>query len=306
MTRLIVTGTSGQFGQRVLSHLLDTLQVPSDRIIATTRAPERLSSWAARGVDVRRADFDDPAALAAAFRGGDRLLLISTDALDRPGARLTQHLTALQAAQNAGVGHVVYTSMPVPDASIALIAPDHLGTEQALAASALPGWTVLRNHWYFENLLHALPRALQSGQWFSAAGDGGIAHIARDDLALAAATALADTFTGTRTLTLGGTRAWTTREIATLASQLSGRPLDVVPVPAQALVDGMVAAGVPQTVADVFASFDTNIAAGHLAGVTGDFQALTGRAPQAFEDWLSHHIGSMTPAPEPAPPQSTH
>lgn len=296
MDKLIVTGAAGQLGQRVLDHLLDTLHIPAERVVAVSRRPDALSGWAARGVDTRAGDFDAAASLAPAFAGGERLLLISTDALDRPGHRLAQHRAAIAAAEQAGIRHLIYTSMPVPEASIARIAPDHLGTEQALATSALPGWTVLRNHWYFENLLHALPRALQSGQWFSAAGDGGIAHIARDDLALAAATALADTFAGTRTLTLSGARAWTTAEIAALASKLGGKPLDVVPVPAQALVDGMVGAGLPQAVAEVFASFDTNIAAGHLAGVTGDFHALTGRTPQPFETWLADNIGAMATA----------
>ena len=296
MNKLIVTGAAGQLGQQVLGHLLDTLGVPAERIIAVSRHPAALSAWRARGVDTRAGDFDDPASLAAAFAGGERLLLISTNALDRPGHRLVQHRAAITAAEQAGIRHLVYTSMPVPEASIALIAPDHLGTEQALAASALPGWTVLRNHWYFENLLHALPRALQSGQWFSAAGDGGIAHIARDDLALAAATALANAAAGKRTFTLGGTRAWTTAEIAALASKLTGKPITVVPVPAQALVDGMVGAGLPQTVAEVFASFDTNIAAGHLAGVTDDFRTLTGRTPQPFETWLADNIGAMATA----------
>ncbi|AWK89016.1 SDR family oxidoreductase [Azospirillum thermophilum] len=286
---LLVTGASGHLGQRVLHHLLETLKVPAERIVATTRNPDRLASLAARGVTVRAADFDDRASLAAAFRGVDRLLLISTDVLDRPGHRLAQHKAAVEAAAQAGVGHVVYTSMPGPQTSAVLFAPDHAGTEAALAASGLPGWTVLRNHWYFENIFHALPSILATGQWYAATGNGGLAHIARDDLALAAATALAGKTEGKTVLTLSGARAYTTAELADLIGQTAGRPIQVIQVPVEGLVQGMLGAGLPEPVARVFASFDENTAKGGFGEVTGDFKALTGRDPQPFEAWLEAH-----------------
>ncbi|MDL5366030.1 NAD(P)H-binding protein [Xanthomonas sp. NCPPB 2654] len=283
---LLVTGAGGQLGQRVLAHLLDTLQLPPQRIVALTRRPETLAAWAARGVDVRPGDFDAPTSLDAAFQGVGRLLLISTDALDRPGHRLEQHRAAIAAAARAGVRHVVYTSCPEPYASPLLLAADHAGTEDALAASALPGWTVLRNHWYFENLFMSLPSTLASGHWYSAAEDGRIAHIARDDLARAAAVALAADSDDTRTLTLSGARAYTTAEIAALVAQTVGKPIEVVPVPVEGLVQGMVGAGLPEPLARILASFDSNTAVGRAAAVTGDYQALTGQAPQPFEQWL--------------------
>lgn len=293
---LIVTGAGGQLGQRVLSHLLDTLKIPADRIVAATRKPEALSAWAARDIEIRAADFEDPASLAAAFRGGDRLLLISTNALDRPGRRLAQHRAAIHAAEAAGIRHLVYTSMPKPEDSPLLLAPDHLGSEQALADSALPGWTVLRNHWYFENLFMSVPQALASGQWYSGAGDGGIAHIARDDLARAAATALAGDGDGKRTLTLSGARANTTADIAAAVSRATGKPLQVVPVPVETLVQGMIGAGLPEPLARLFASFDTNTAAGRIAEVTSDYKALTGVDPQPFETWLAANAAALATA----------
>ena len=106
---LLVTGASGQLGRRVIAHLLQTHRVPAGQIIATTRKPETLADLAAQGVQVRGADFDDPASLVAAFSGAQRLLLVSTDALDRPGRRLEQHQAAVAAAVQAGARHVVYT-----------------------------------------------------------------------------------------------------------------------------------------------------------------------------------------------------
>ena len=286
MDTLLVSGASGHFGQRVLHHLIETLSVRANRIIAASRKPDALSQWKAKGVETRTVDFEAIKSLAAAFEGANRVLLISTDAVDRPGRRLAQHTAAVEAAANAGVQHVVYTSMPKPQNSPAMIAPDHEGTEAAIAASSLPGWTVLRNNWYFENLLRSLPQVLASGRWYTAAGDGRIAHIARDDLARAAAVALADTTGGKRTLTLSGAKAYTTDEIAALVSQTVDKAIEVIHVPLEGLVQGMVGAGLPEAVARFIASLDANTAAGGLADVTGDFTALTGDDPLPFKLWL--------------------
>ncbi len=129
---LLVTGAGGKLGQRVLHHLLTTLEVPAHRIAAASRKPDSLTDWAARGITVRKADFDDAASLDLAFAGISRLLLISTDSLDKPGHRLAQHRAAIEAAARAGVGHVVYTSLPNAEKSAILFAPDHAGTEAAL------------------------------------------------------------------------------------------------------------------------------------------------------------------------------
>lgn len=285
---LLVTGAAGQFGQRVLRFLVETLGVPPASIIATTRNPGKLSAWSDRGATVRAADFDDAGSLDEAFRGADRLLLISTDATDKPGHRLAQHRRAVEAAAHAGVSHVVYTSMPEPKDSPVLIAPDHEGTEAALAGSTLPGWTVLRNHWYFENLFHSIPSILaHGGKWYSAAGDGKLANISRDDLAHAAAVVLAGPYVEKAIYTLSGNQALTTAEQAAIIAGVLERPLQVVPVSAEALVKGMMESGMPETVARLLASFDTNTAAGRAGTVTEDFKRITGTTPQPFAEWVA-------------------
>ena len=199
------------------------------------------------------------------------------------------HLRDIVDAVKAGVRHVVYTSMPQPENSPLLIAPDHDGTEKALQASTLAGWTVLRNHWYFENLFMFMASALASGQWYTADGGQGSADISRDDLARAAATVLAGSETGKHTYTLSGREALTKADIARRVSAATGRPVEVVQVPLEGLVQGMVAAGLPEPLARVFASFDSNTAAGRVAEVTGDYQRITGELPQSFDAWLAAH-----------------
>jgi NAD(P)H dehydrogenase (quinone) len=284
---LLVTGASGQLGQRVLHHLLDTLKVNPSRIIAATRKPQALNAVAARGVSVRAADFDDIDSLKTVLTGVQRVLLISTDALDLNGRRLAQHRAAVAASEQAGVQHLIYTSMPNADTASALFAPDHAGTEAAMASSSLPGWTVLRNHWYFENLFMSLPAVFANeGQWFHATGQGKAAMISRDDLARAAATVLASGESGKNTYTLSGGQALSTEEQATLIGQALSKSIKAINLPEEGLQQGMIGAGMPATFAKVMASFDTNTERGYVGLVTADYQRITGVAPQAFSDWL--------------------
>jgi NAD(P)H dehydrogenase (quinone) len=290
---LLVTGASGHLGRRVVELLLEA---DAGTIIATTRTPDRLADFAARGVTVRHADFDQPETLADAFAGADRLLLISTDALGVPGLRIQQHRSAVQAAERAGVRHVVYTSLPNPgpQSPIAL-APDHHATEQALEASKM-GWTALRNNIYTEMLLGSLPNAVKMGQLFAAAGDGKVGYVTREDCARAAAAALASSFEGRQVLDVTGPEALSQADIAAIASQLSGREITYVPLTFETLVDNMVNAGLPRPVAEAYASFDKGIAQGVLNVVSSAVQDLTGRAPTRVADFLAEHRATLLPA----------
>ncbi len=288
----LVTGANGKLGRAVINHLLTTYKIPANKIIAASRDTSKLADLKAKGIETRSADFNDQAALTKAFAGANRLLLISTDSME-PGVRQKQHLAAVKAAEQAGVEHVIYTSMPKPETSAILFAPDHLNTEKALAASTLKGWTVLRHNWYAENLFMSLPNALKSGAQYTAAEQGKIPYISRDDLARADAAALVNA-TGKNTYTLTGAAEYTTDEIAALVSKATGKALNVVHVPLEGLVQGMVGAGLPEPVARLFASFDTNTAQGGLAGVTNDYTTLTGQKPQAFEDWLKINAAAFT------------
>ena len=288
----LVTGAAGHLGRAVINHLLTTYKIPANKIIAATRDVSKLADLAAKGVHVRSADFDHQANLVKAFEGATRLLLISTDAME-PGMREVQHLKAVSAAETAGVAHIVYTSLHHADTSAVSFASDHVNTEKFITASKFKGHSILRNNWYFENLFLSLPQALKSGTQYSAAGQGKIAHIARDDLARAAAAALASDKNEKTTYELSGGHQYTTDEIAALVSKATGKPLAVVHVPVEGLVQGMLGAGLPEGMARIFASFDDAIAKGGMSGTAADFKKLTGVEPAGFEGWLKTNAAAL-------------
>lgn len=289
---LLVTGASGQLGRQVVELLLQTHGGP---IIAATRTPEKLADFSQRGVIVRHADFEDPDSLVEAFQGADRLLLISTDALDVPGRRLNQHRNAVKAAEQAGVKHVVYTSLMNPGLdSPVLIAPDHRGTEEALTASQM-GWTVLRENIYMDMLLMSIPQALQQGGLFNAIGEGKAAYITREDCARAAAAALASSYEGRRVLDITGPEAVSQYDLAAISSQVTGQRIAYVPLQLETLIENMVSAGLPRPLAEVLGSFDAGIAQGKFSAVSSTVEELTGRKPTGLTDFLTAQRDVLIP-----------
>lgn len=285
---LLVTGAAGHLGRRVLEILLD---VPGERtLIATTRQPAKLADLAARGVDVRAADFDDEAGLAAAFAGAGRALLISTDALDPPGRRAAQHAAAIRALAAIGVQHVVYTSM-VDAPTVGAVAADHRATETALQESPLD-FTVLRNNLYAELALAAVPAAIATGELVDARGAGAVAWISRDDCARVAAAMLLEAALGRRLVHVAGPTAVTSAELAALIAELSGKPVVHRAVTVDERVAGLVAVGLPEGAARSYAAFDAAIAAGELARTSTAVERLTGTPARPLRELVAAHLAT--------------
>jgi NAD(P)H dehydrogenase (quinone) len=280
---LLVTGASGQLGRRVVTLLLEA---GAARVIATTRTPEKIADLAQRGAEVRQASFEDPENLPAAFAGADRLLMISSDAIDRPGRRIQQHRNAVNAAARAGVRHIIYTSMPNPEISPVIFAPDHLGTEQAIKASAM-SYTILRDNWYTDFLVPTLTQAVSSGQLFSAAGEGGAAYVTREDCARTAAAALLSGETKSRTLDVTGPEVVSFRELAHITSEITGRPVQYIPVTLEERKQQFIAAGIPPMYAEIMVSSQLAMARGKMGPSSNTVKELTGRAPMSVAEFLS-------------------
>jgi NAD(P)H dehydrogenase (quinone) len=290
MSNLLVTGANGKLGRHVVQLLLEAgPENNKDHIIAASRDTSKLADLAAKGAETRTADFDDAASLAAAFAGVDRVLIISTDALGS-GQRLKQHQAAVKAATEAGA-EIVYTSMPNPDTSAVIFAPDHAGTEKAILASGQP-YTILRNAWYQENLLMSLPGAFASGTLYTSAGEGTLSHVSHADTAHAAAAALSKP-AANETLTITGPELLTTKQIAALASEIVGKPLAVVDLTDEQLAGGMKAAGLPEVLIPMLVSFDTNTREGGFNVLTGDVEKLTGQKPSPLRAFLEANKAAL-------------
>jgi NAD(P)H dehydrogenase (quinone) len=277
-----VTGASGHLGRKVADLILDRLDPGA--VVLLTRTPDALAAYAERGAVVRRADFDEPDLLPEAFAGVERALLISALDLDR---RTGQQRDAIEAAKAAGVRHVLYTSISGADAgNPAAATPSHRATEEALLDCGL-AWTFLRNNLYAEYQATVVEQAIASGRLVTSAVDGRVAYVSRDDCAAAAAAVLVQDGHEQQAYDITGPDAIGAQDLAALATELGGRPVDVVAVDDEALIVGMIAAGLPEAAARTLASFAVAAREGFLGKVSSAFEELTGRRPRSLREVVS-------------------
>lgn len=279
--KIVITGASGQLARRAAELVLAA--AAAEDLILTTRTPAALTSFAARGVDVRFADFAQPQSLRAAFAGGERLLLVSATDLAR---RVEQHLSAIAAAKATGVRHVVYTSGLKPEPpNPAVVAPSHFATEQALTQSGLE-WTILRNSLYADYQLPEAERALAAGVLVHNRGAGSVAYVAREDCAAAAAAVLLQRGHAGAVYEITGSESFSADALATLYAELGRGPVRAHGLAdaefIATLVGGATGDDHLRYGAELVASFGRSIREGFMASRSDAVAKLTGRAPRSL------------------------
>jgi NAD(P)H dehydrogenase (quinone) len=268
---IAVTGATGHLGRLVVDNLLQT--VPAGEIVAAVRDPGRAADLAGRGVVVRHGDYDDAGSWKTALEGVDTLLLISGSEV---GRRIAQHRTVIDAARDAGVGRIAYTSVLGADTTTLRLAPEHQATERLIRDSGLP-FTLLRNGFYTEVYAPVAQQAIASGTLIGSAGTGRVASATRADFAAAAAVVLTGAGHENAVYELSGDTAWTFAELAEAISAATGTTVtyrDLSPEDHRAALLG---AGLPAETADLLVGLDEDIKAGTLAATPGELSLLIGR-----------------------------
>jgi NAD(P)H dehydrogenase (quinone) len=250
-----ITGATGLLG-RIVIEMLKKKTAP-ENIVALVRSPQKAADL---GVEAREFDYNKPETLSAALHGIDRLLLISGNEF---GKRLEQHVAVIEAAKNAGVKLIAYTSLLRADNTTLSLGPEHLGTEQALKSAGIP-YVILRHGWYIENYVSSVPSALQYGALAGSASNGKISAAARKDFAEADVLALTTDGHEGKTYELAGDEAFTLSDMAAVISRLSGKNVVYNNLPAADFAAMLTGAGMPEMIAHFFAGTHVSTENGDL------------------------------------------
>lgn len=283
---ILVTGANGQLGRLIVRELLPRVgPVSAGKLVVSARDPAKADELMKRSVEIRQGDFDHPSRLVATFLGVDRLVLISTDGPKH--VRIAQHRNAIEAAREAGVGHVYYTSFidTAPD-SPAEFAQVHAATEAELQASGLPH-TIFRNTLYADHLPMTIGPALESGVFHLPARDGRVTFLNRSELADAIAAAVTAPTLSKSVYELTGAVAYDYAGVADLVSRATGRPVRYETVTETEYTKSLEGAGIPAWMAEALGGMYTAVATGRYARITQDYTSLTGRAPVSLEAIVS-------------------
>jgi NAD(P)H dehydrogenase (quinone) len=274
--KIIVSGASGNLGGLTVEELL-ARGVPASRLILVSRTPDELKRYAELGASVRFGDFTKPESLAGAYAGGTRMLLISVGGSGEVTAA-TLLKRAIDAAKAAGVKHIAYTSyVGITRGDVEGRAADHQETETALKASGL-AWTMLRNSIYMHNQIGQAARWIADGRAVIPPNESPIGYITREDCARAAAAVLSTPGHENKAYDITGPELLGVRDVAAVASAVTGKPIEVV-----------------QGGADVRPGFGRPA----MAFTTTHFKELTGREPTSLRQLFEANKAALLTPPAP-------
>ncbi len=262
-----ITGATGQLGRLVVEHL--KTKISPDTIVALVRTPEKAAD---PGVKIRAFDYNKTEGLAEALEGLDQLLLISGNEI---GQRASQHKNVINAAQQAGIKRIIYTSLLHADTSSLSLAPEHLATETAVKSSGIP-FTILRNGWYTENYTASLSGVVQAGILSGSAGTGKISSANRDNFAEAAAIVLSTPGHEGKTYELAGDESYTLSDLAAEVSRQTGKDIPYRNLPEQEYAAVLAGSGLPEGLAHALAGFDTGASRNDLFDDSRQLSGLLG------------------------------
>jgi len=273
-----VTGATGQLGGLVARGLADAGVHQRLLVRSPDRAPEL------PGASVVQCDFGDPPVARAALEGITTLLMVSAS---ETADRGEQHRAFVDAARDAGVGHVVYTSFfgASPTATFTL-ARDHAATEEHLRHSGLD-WTFLRNNFYLDFLAHV---AGDDGVIRGPAGEGRVAAVARADVGACARAILTfpEPHAGAA-YELTGPEALSLAEVADVLSEATGHEVTYHDETVEEAYESRRRWDAPNWQYDAWVSTYTAIRAGELDGPTDHVRRLAGREPTSLRELVSGH-----------------
>ncbi|AKD53672.1 SDR family oxidoreductase [Spirosoma radiotolerans] len=278
---ILVTGATGGLGHQTIDFLLTT--TPAAEIAALVRDLNKATDLVKQGVDVRQADYVDYPGLVQAFQGIEKVLLVSAVAFTD---RVRQHQNVIDAAKEAGVKHLFYTSI---QRSTNFVMPEvtesDLATEAYLKASGLT-YTILKNGYYFEGLSYLIGSEVPDTEIRFPAGEGKIAFVKRTELAAATAALLTSEGHENQEYTLSGSEAYSFDDIARELSTLAGRLIAYKSSEMAPYIAQKVAAGFPEVVANFFAQWGAATQHGMLAGTHDTVERLLGRKPTSLREYL--------------------
>jgi uncharacterized protein YbjT (DUF2867 family) len=270
---ILVTGGTGRVGRHVVAGLLERGMA----VRVLTRDPERARELLGDDIELVKGDFTQPATLAPAVAGVERVYLVTPGAPDQ----VEQERNVVEAARRGGVSHIVKQSViGASTESPSALVRWHAEAERVVEASRL-SFTLVRPT-LFMQLAAELVGA--DGAIYSSVGEARLAFVDTRDVAAVAIAALTSRWHEGKTYTVTGPQALTWSEAAVQLSSAS-RPVRYVPVPEEAVRESL-ASFMPEWRVEPTLEFNRAIAGGLMDAVTGAVEAVTGKRPRSFADFV--------------------
>lgn len=283
---ILITGATGHLGTATINALLQK-GVDANQISALARDDSKAANLKAKGINIVTGNYDDYTSLVAAFKNVDKLFFVSgNDVANRNG----QHYNVVNAAKEAGVKHVVYTSYSrkneTETSALWVIGQSHLATEKWLKESGLT-YTILKNNLYADYVPFFIgEKVLETGTIYFPAGKGKASLVSRVEMGEAAASVLASSGHENKTYDITNTETYSYDDIAKYITEISGKEIKYISPNVKEYEQAIRNAGVPDLFIGFFLAFASATEQGDLSIVSNDLQNLIGRKPTTLKEFL--------------------
>ena len=284
--KILVTGATGHLGRDTIEYLLN--KVSANEIAALARNEEKSKVLREKGIDVRIGNYDDYDSLVKAFQNIDKLLLISSSEI---GSRAAQHINAINAAKEAGVKHIVYTSFirqkDDPNSALWFIAKDHIETEEHLVNCGIP-YTLFKNGFYMDMITDFIgENVLETQTVFLPAKEGKVNFALRKEIAEALANVLTSEGHENKVYNIGGEVTVSFGEIADFLSEISGKKINYVSPDTETYKQDLAKHNVPEMYINMFAAFAIAFSENAMDVPSNDLTDLLGRKSKDVKTFLT-------------------
>lgn len=285
MTKILITGATGNLGKSVITQLLKTIK--SENLAVMVRKENDFEALKLQGLDARLGDYSDYKSLVQAFQGIDKLFFISGSEFE---GRSKQHENVVKAAKETGVKHVVYTSFQrkneTKTSPISFVVADHIETEIQLKETGMK-YTILKHNLYMDMLpLFVGEKVLETGLIYQPAGEGKAAFTLREDMAEVAAHILTSEGHENKAYDITADKAYSYKDIANIISKITGKTIGYSSPSVEEFNQTLTEAGVPAEYIDLFVGFSLAMSEGELDNTNSVIEELIGRKATSAEEYL--------------------
>ncbi len=297
----IICAATGRIGTRVVN-TLSTLEGNS-KLIAGTRDAEKAGHFKSKGVQIRQMNYNDPESLVNGFEGVERVVFLPS--FDDREERQQQGINAIRAAESAGVSQFVIVSIMDTRLDSPLSFARAYGVmEETLKTSTLD-WTILQTSMYTDNLAEQFPVWLERKELVTAAAQGKISYVSRDDIAASIVGVLTSPIVShaKETYTLTGPEAHSYEEIAVIIRQLFNTELSVKHVTVEKFAAdikekwGLAYDGAHMHVIRATPYFQLVFSQGFMSKITDHVKQLSGKDAESVVEWLKRNVPELSAAP---------
>lgn len=284
MSKILVTGSTGNVGSRLVRELLTRGQ----SVRAFTRSGDR-SRFDSR-VEIATGDFTDKASLKKALNGVSHMYLLAS------GQDMQQNeANAIEAAKGAKLELLVHHSVAGAQYKATDIPRWHRAGEELIEQSGIPS-VILRPGSFSSNSLGWAETIKSHDTAYGALGDTSLPSIDPEDIAAVAATVLTTPGHTGKVYELTGPESLTSAQQVSILGEVLGRPLKYVNVPDDAARDAMLKLGWPPRYVDAMVSLIQTLRSIGRIEPTGGVKSVLGREPRSFRQWAESNAGAFRPS----------